>query len=84
MKTQDNLTLVDKAMLAPKRKSRYGTVPTTEEIDLVLAWLQGKVTTRQAMIATGIGNLTNFRYRAATVMTYAVQNGLVLVQRVRA
>ncbi|MDD2869631.1 hypothetical protein [Neomegalonema sp.] len=74
------MNLLEKAMSAkPERKTK---IASQEEIDLALAWIQGKVTATQVNIAyTDSRTSTHYLYRMAIALRTAFNNGQIKIAK---
>jgi hypothetical protein len=71
------MTLLEKAQLATMYK-RVAHPVTDEEIEVAIAWLEGKVATKQVSVAYGEKTTTaNVLYRVATVIREAYRRGII-------
>lgn len=77
-------TLLEKAQSVSRSKSKYENI-TDEDIDLVMAWVSGEITSNQVFIAKGYKNgktnsvSANVLYYIASTIRRAVQRNLIQV-----
>jgi len=73
-------SLIEKALSRPAK--RISTIPSTQEVDLALAWLRGEITTGQAHFAMGKTKASgNVLYRIAISLRRAYQLGRLSIKR---
>ena len=74
------MSLLSSALSIPRK--RRGADWNPEELELALAWLQGKITAMQATKASGLKNHSSWYFRVSVVLQRAMADGAVLVQLV--
>jgi hypothetical protein len=79
------MTLIEKALAAARDKKLKPVSKTIdEEIELALAWAEGKVTSYQARVAIGVEESNGYSNRLYSFMATRLREGLrrnVIVRR---
>lgn len=78
------MTLFEKAKAVPQNTDKRHQV-NPEQLELVLAWLHGDITTKQAHAAYGgrQRNASNFLVKASTLLHRAVEQKLVRIEQIK-
>jgi hypothetical protein len=76
------MTLLEKA-LATRTRRRHRTDVTPEEMELVIAWLQGQISYGQVRTAFGVNSSSNVYSRVSIILKVAFQRGRLQIARQR-
>ena len=71
--------MATKLEIAKQTKSRVSE-PDLEDLEVVLAYLRGEITVRQAASVMNLGSAGSMTHRVCTVMHWAVENKHIKIE----